>query len=158
MDKAIPEAFRVKIPLEPVPTARPRFTRSGKGHAYDPQSRQRRAFNKALLYCSSGMEGLPLYHGPLEIHLKFNITRPKSHFRTGRNSALVKNSAPAYPNRSDVDNYSKFVMDCLNEKIFTDDRQVVRLVAEKRFSLEPSTEIEVREISIEKGQNNGENT
>jgi len=146
--------YRAFIPLDPVPTARPRFTRTGKAHAYDKQSRKRRAFIKALAFCTPGE--LPFFEGPIQLNLTFNIARPKSHFRTGKNSDKLRDSAPPYPTKSDIDNYSKFVMDCLNGKLFKDDRQVVRLVAEKQFSPEPSTEIEIREVSIEKGQSNGE--
>ena len=138
--------WRVTIPLPPVATARPRFTRAGGVHAYDKQSRSRRAFGKALQCCSVGE--LLYFHGPLELILLFNIPRPRSHYGKGKNSRKVLGSAPTYPSKSDVDNYTKFVMDCLNKRLFEDDRQVVRLVAEKRFSKDPSTEIEIREISL----------
>lgn len=59
----------------------------------------------------------------------------------------MKAAAPDYPTRSDLDNYTKFVMDCLNKRLFREDRQVIFLSAEKRFSQRASEEIELREIS-----------
>ena len=90
----------------------------------------------------------PKLEGPVELNLMFHVARSKSHYGTGRNGDQVKQSAPAYPGRSDIDNYSKFVMDCLNKRAFEDDRQVVRLIAEKRFSKDPLIEIELKNVII----------
>lgn len=40
--------------------------------------------------------GFPL-RGPLEVTMAFYLKRPKSHFRTGRNAELLRDSAPPYP-------------------------------------------------------------
>lgn len=145
------EVFSVIVPRAPVAQARPRFTRWGKVHAYDKQNLKKKAFIKDLFYQAvQKYKSLPQFEGPVELKLRFNIARPPAHFGTGRNNSRVLPSAPEYPTKSDVDNYTKFVMDCLNTRLFKDDRQVVSLTAEKRFSQVPSTEIEAREISINK--------
>ena len=71
----------------------------------------------------------------LQITLTFRIKRPRVHFVNSKpGPGRLKPSAPGrlYNNiRSDVDNLAKFVLDSLNELLYEDDRQVVKLCAVK---------------------------
>lgn len=40
---------------------------------------------------------LPPITGPLELEMVFYLARPKSHYRTGRNAHILRDSAPSYP-------------------------------------------------------------
>ena len=83
---------------------------------------------------------------PLQVILKFFIQRPKSHFvGSDRQKGNLKPKSPVYHTQTpDVDNLSKFTLDCLKKIIFSDDRVVIKLVAEKFWtSGESYTEINV---------------
>jgi Holliday junction resolvase RusA-like endonuclease len=69
------------------------------------------------------------------VRLRFWLTRPASHYGTGRNKAVVKPSAPRRPaGRPDVDKLARAVLDGLTMGgAFTDDSQVVELQASKWY-------------------------
>ncbi|MFG3709506.1 RusA family crossover junction endodeoxyribonuclease [Micromonospora sp. NPDC047730] len=46
--------------------------------------------------CGGLLPGYPL-DGPLFVRMVFTFVRPKSHYRTGRNAHLLRDSAPAQP-------------------------------------------------------------
>ena len=71
---------------------------------------------------------------PLRVKIKFFIKRPKSHFKKTRGTTWneLKQDAPKVP-RGDVDNYGKFVLDCLNKTLYYDDNQVVKVTLEKMY-------------------------
>ena len=48
--------------------------------------------------------------------------------------------------RPDIDNYIKFVMDCLNGLVYKDDSQVVDIYSNKLYATNPQTIIIIKEI------------
>ena len=74
--------------------------------------------------------------GAFAVKLSFFLPRPKSHFRSGKFSHLLKESAPKYCTcRSDVDNLSKLVLDVLSKiNYWVDDSQVTLLYATKAWA------------------------
>ena len=87
------------------------------------------------------VEGLP-YPGPVEVHLRFLVTKPKT----------TKLLAPS----PDIDNYAKAVLDCLQGSkkdgpgIIEDDKQVIKLTAEKSWTEEESwIQIRLRSLPLE---------
>lgn len=74
--------------------------------------------------------------GPVMVHVVAVFARPKSHYRTGKNAHLLKDSAPATPTTrsvGDIDKLARAVLDALTGVVFMDDSQVVALVAAKRW-------------------------
>lgn len=137
--------IEIKIPGNPISKKRPRFFRRGKNiGTYNAQETEE---GMAALMIKSQWTGCPLA-GAVAVGMRFFVKRPKGHFGTGRNSVLLKPSAPEFPvqERQDVDNMAKFYLDCMNGIVFGDDRQVVSLSAEKRYG-EPKTEIIVDEMA-----------
>lgn len=65
----------------------------------------------------------------------FTITRPASHYRTGRHSHLIRETAPTYPTtRPDLDKLIRSTMDALTDAgVIPDDSQVVDIHAYKAF-------------------------
>ena len=66
----------------------------------------------------------------------FLLPRPKSHYRTGRFAHLLKDNAPAYPDRyPDLDKLCRSTLDALRMGgAFKDDAQVVKLDAYKVYA------------------------
>jgi len=50
------------------------------------------------------------------------------------------------PGKPDLDNVAKAVLDAGNGVIYQDDKQVIRLVIEKRFAFDPRVEVYVHEV------------
>lgn len=69
--------------------------------------------------------------GALHLTLIFHIPRPKNHYGTGRNAAVLRADAPKkHTGKPDVDNLAKAVMDALLG-VWGDDCQVDRLYVAK---------------------------
>jgi len=117
---------------EPVPLTRHRLAQSGAfARMYNPSAVLQMSFAKA---CSSVMPHKP-FEGPLRAHLVFYFQRPKSHYRTGKYSHLLKPGAPTYHcGRKDLDNLVKFVLDALNAKVYVDDSQIVEIRSAKLYT------------------------
>ena len=73
--------------------------------------------------------------GPLRVSINFLFQRPKSHYRTGRYSQDLKDSAPMFHTaKPDRDNLEKAVLDILTQIGFwRDDAQVVAGEVLKRY-------------------------
>lgn len=72
-----------------------------------------------------------VYHGalidsPLQVVMRFERPRPKSHYGTGRNSGRLKDSAPDFPTaRPDLLKLARAVEDALTGVVWRDDSQIV---------------------------------
>lgn len=83
---------------------------------------------------------------PVIVYLGFAVGYKKSHYRTGRNSHLLKDSAPAFPGQ-DVDNLIKGALDVMggNVKVpgitLRNDSLVTDVVASKRYVDGPGSTI-----------------
>jgi hypothetical protein len=67
------------------------------------------------------------------VTLHFLFPRPHSHFHRGTDD--LKADAPRHVgNVPDIDNLVKFVLDAINGLVFKDDKQVVELHSEKRYT------------------------
>lgn len=89
-----------------------------------------------------------LLAGPVSVRLDFYLPRPKGHFGSGRNAAVLRPSAPLYPAvKPDIDKLVRACLDALTGMAFRDDSQVVSLHARKLFAdgRHPGVHIEVEE-------------
>jgi crossover junction endodeoxyribonuclease RusA len=93
-----------------------------------------------------GLRGGPLT-GPIQVTITFRLSRPKSHYRTGRNADLLKPSAPIAPDgKPDLDKLVRAVLDGLTEGgAWLDDAQVTQLSAVKRYGL-PGCQIGIERV------------
>lgn len=90
----------------------------------------------------------PLLRGEaIAVTVRFFTQRPSGHYGTGRNAGLLKDSAPTRPaKRPDVDKWVRHLLDAMTGVVYTDDGQVVSLLATKEYaegSTPPRTEVEV---------------
>ena len=117
----------MKITIPGNPTRQKRARSKNGQRPYDPQKKEKADFVRMVMGQISLDEriekGKPVY-----MEFSFYLPRPKHHYRTGKFSHLLKASAPTLPctsSTADLDNYVKFVKDCLNGLAYHDDCQVV---------------------------------
>lgn len=75
---------------------------------------------------------------PIGVEITSTFARPADHYGTGRNAAVLKDSAPPSPtNRhtADVDKLARLVLDALvDARLIVDDSQVVEVVSRKAWA------------------------
>ena len=73
----------------------------------------------------------------------FSMPRPKSHYRTGKYSHLLKKNAPMQCiTKPDIDNLVKFYLDAMTGSFWRDDAYVCTIEASKIYSKDGIIEIE----------------
>jgi Holliday junction resolvase RusA-like endonuclease len=135
----------IMIPGEPVSKNRPRFARIGKGvRTYSDQEDEQSLWVMEARKQTRRLNRF--FDGAVEIRVRFWIKRPAGHYGSGKNAEILRPSALVVPEKkSDLDNYEKFMLDCLNHcHIWKDDSYVVGIDSKKRFAdngTKPRTEI-----------------
>jgi len=120
----------------PKPTARPRASsRHGKAFIYNPDSKAMKEW-KLQIDASMSRHANKGLEGAMKVTLEFYLPRPKSHFRAGKYSHLLKADAPdAESIRADVDNLAKAVLDRMTASGYiNDDRQITELTVTKEWN------------------------
>lgn len=120
--------YEKRINFEPVSLKRHRHRMTGG--TYDPSKKDKDDFIKMI-------DDMPTEKmtNPIKCNLYFYCKRPKSHYKTGKNSHLLKDTAPKYnTNNKDLDNMVKFILDALNDKLYIDDCQIVEINCKKMYS------------------------
>jgi Holliday junction resolvase RusA-like endonuclease len=88
-----------------------------------------------------------LLRGPLLVRCTFCIERPKGHYRTGKNSHLLKDSAPAYPlSKPDATKLFRSTEDALTGVIWKDDAQIVVQIIKKVYDGEPGAALVIESL------------
>ncbi len=107
------------------PTA---FARSGgNGSIRFTPKKQRDFMALVRLAAASAMDGQPPFLGAVELTIRASYIPPSSWPKKKRDAAHWRTSKP------DADNLAKIVADAMNEIVFADDSQVVRLSVEKLY-------------------------
>lgn len=129
---------------EPTAQKRHRHTSRGKfTRTYDPSASDKADF---LSIVQNKAPQTPI-DGPVKIEIFAYFSRPKSHFRTGKNSHILKDDAPKWHTaRPDCDNLAKFIFDALNKVYWRDDSCICDQKVIKRYSDKPRTEIFIWKI------------
>jgi Holliday junction resolvase RusA-like endonuclease len=128
---------KFEIKGDPVPWQ----THKGYGkYSYNPRYKEREAVQWQL---KSQYQG-HLLGGPLQITYTYHIDIPKN---TSKKERIRMGEGLLRPTkRPDLDNYNKFLNDCLNKVVIVDDSLIVKLVSEKYYSDNPRVEIEISEV------------
>jgi Holliday junction resolvase RusA-like endonuclease len=144
----------IRVVGQPVGKGRARFVRA-TGRAYTPTNTQNAEGTIQQAWKDAGH---PKLFGPLSVDISAFMRRPKDHYGSGRNAAVVVRSAPTWPTaRPDIDNLTKTVLDALNGVAWADDSQIVMVNCMKRYvnqlgHHEPGWEIVVESLNgIEPG-------
>lgn len=86
--------------------------------------------------------------GPVALHVSFVFARPKSHYRTGRNSNILKDTAPAYHiQKPDRTKLLRCIEDPFTGVLWTDDSQVIDGNVTKQWGEVDSAHVTVVRIS-----------
>ena len=113
---------------------------------YDPSRKDKKQF---YLLAAQYKPDVPITKA-IRLGVVFYFNRPKSHYRTGKFSYLLKDDAPTYHTKTpDVDNLAKFVADSFNTYFYKDDSQIIEMKAEKYYvsqGEQARTEVMIDEI------------
>ena len=118
------------------PKAQPRvkaFSRGGKAGVYTPSTADEwRRTVKAGLARHTGKK----LTGAFEVEIDFFIDRPRSHYRQGKYSHILKADVPKFHTKKpDADNLVKLILDVLSKiEYWDDDSSVVSLRVTKQYS------------------------
>lgn len=75
-----------------------------------------------------------LLQGALSLSMEFRLLRPKGHYGSGRNAAVLKPSSPAFPTvKPDLTKLVRSTEDALTGILWRDDTQVVSGVYKKLY-------------------------
>jgi Holliday junction resolvase RusA-like endonuclease len=83
--------------------------------------------------------------GPVRILARFYFPRPKNHYRTGKHSGTLKDTAPVYVSTTpDLDKCCRAIGDSLTGVLLRDDSQIVHWDALKLYGSPARAEITIR--------------
>lgn len=136
--------FERTIPFEPVSLKRHRHRLTGG--TYDPSKKDKDTFVEMIpdFPCDEKMTR------PIRCMLDFYCKRPKHHYKTGKNAHILKDTSPQYNiNNKDLDNMVKFVLDALNDKLYTDDSLIIDLHCRKLYSTEKEGYIYAKFVEVD---------
>jgi Holliday junction resolvase RusA-like endonuclease len=121
-----------KIPGDPIPKGRPRTQRPGAIARRPYTPRRTVDFEARVKDCAAAFQ-IQKIVGPVELLIIARWAWPQSYRRKRTKLREAFKSTGA-----DADNVAKAIQDALNGIAFEDDRQVARLVVEKRFTAQDS--------------------
>lgn len=138
------EQIKLVILGEPTAQKRHRHTSRGKFvRTYDPSQSDKQDF---LSIVQKQAPKSPI-EGPIKITIACFFSRPKSHYRSGKNAHLLKDNHPKWhTTKPDGDNLLKFVKDALNKVYWRDDSLICDERVVKLYSDKPRTEIYINKI------------
>ena len=138
----------IQITVLGEPTAQKRhrhFKRGSHVQTYDPSKEKKQDF---LWIAQQSAPEEPISH-PVHLQVGLFFGRPKSHYGTGKNSNVLKPSAPTlHTQKPDIDNIAKFLMDAMNKVFWKDDSVICSLTVKKRYDFVPRIEILITEALV----------
>ena len=118
----------IKFEIPPRPKARPRFS---NGRAYTPKLTNEYEKTIAEEYL---LKGLKKHLGAISVFITFNYRIAQTRIKTLRHGDICTEKA-------DIDNLCKAILDGLNGVAFLDDKQVYKIVAEKKWADSNSVDV-----------------
>lgn len=96
----------------------------------------------------TAMWGKPLMSGALKVEMRFIFPRPKSHYRTGKFSGVLKDNAPYWKTTMpDLLKITRSTEDAMKGVVYVDDSLIVREILIKAYtSKTPGAHIKVETI------------
>jgi len=134
------------VPGDPAPQGSKRYLGDGRMVESSTRVASWRADIRAVAESVMKPRHEALWAVPVAVELDFYLSRPKSHFGTGRNAQKIKESAPNWPGRPDVDKLARAVLDALTGLVIADDSTVVELRASKSYGRRPGVNVLIEEM------------
>jgi len=128
----------IKFEIPPRPKGRPRFA---NGHAYTPNATKIYEDSMAQEYL---LKNGKKYLGPVSLFITFNYKIPNSRIKELKHGQVCTEKA-------DLDNLIKIVGDSLNGIAYLDDKQVYKIVAEKKWADSNSVDVMIFEREEDNG-------
>jgi len=130
----------LKLKVKPLSQKRHKARRAGNRiFIYDPSSKDKVEFKKQ---CYGFVPKFPL-EGAISVSMVFTMPRPKSHYRSGKYSHILKDNAPmVHVSKPDIDNLIKFYLDAMTGSFWKDDCTICTIEASKIYNEECMVEIE----------------
>lgn len=131
------------VPGQPYGKGRPRASsRGGFVRMYTPAATL--AYEAEIARLAAIAKGdWPVMATPMSLRVIAHHAIPASWSKRKQQQALQGQVIPGKP---DLDNVAKAVLDALNGVVYEDDKQVIKLVAEKQYSFDPRVEVYVHEV------------
>lgn len=110
-----------------------------------------KAWRQAVIDAAESQHACQWLHGPVQLSITFWIRRPKSHYGTGKNAAVLRGTAPNHPAKApDLSKLVRATEDALTAcGVWQDDAQVVSCDAAKAWcgnGQAPGAVITIREV------------
>lgn len=134
------------IPGKPVGKGRPRariMTANGKQFVHLYTDKETVDTEKVVAQLARLVMGpRNPFSGPLVMELLVHHPIPASWSKKDRQAAL--DGETACMAKPDLDNVVKLVLDALNKIVYTDDKQVVGILARKQYGMDPRVEVKIK--------------
>lgn len=149
------DSFEIKFSIngKPIPYAR---ARAGRNGFYNPKAKEEQKYKNEFKHqlTQESYDRLKelmkdeesLYF--VEVYGDFYVPIPKSDSKSLKELKLNQIIRPIIRN-GDIDNYMKLVLDALHDVVYTDDKRVTSIKANKYYSDNPRSEITVKINVIE---------
>lgn len=119
---------------DPLPLNRARVNWNTRS-VFDSQKKEKL---KARITLEGQREDKPILEGPLKVNVVFYLSIAKKRER------FIKEDTP-HAQKPDLDNLIKYISDVMNDIIFKDDCLITDIVASKKYSKFPRTEITIED-------------
>ena len=133
-----------EIEITPVAKGRPRYAKRGNFvQTYTP-TKTRKYEDLISEYAAQAMGSSEPLETPLWVNLMFAMPIPKSTPKKLLEGYL--NGSIHHTKKPDVDNLAKAILDAMNNVVYLDDSQIVRLTMSKKYSKLGCIEVTVQEV------------
>ena len=128
------------------------FAVRGKGGAFraivTDDNRRSRPWMSLVADAAAQAWDAPPLACAVSVSIEFRMPRPKSHYRTGKNSDRLRDDAPcAHAQTPDIDKLVRCLIDGISGIVFADDRQVYEIRACKVWSDRPGAWVQVNPLN-----------
>ena len=119
-------------------------TRNAYGTMYEANRNLKPWRAHAITQLRAAWAGEPITHG-VHVTARFVYARPKSHYRTGRNSHLLRDDAPAFKTSApDLDKLQRALGDALTQAgVLRDDALIASWAPVKLYGPTPLVELTI---------------
>lgn len=139
------KTIQFTIPGEPRGKGRPRFRKQNGCNYVKPYTPEETAnYENLIKVMYANTVGNAKLEGPLMVIIVAYFAIPQSKSKRVKEEMRSGEVLPTV--KFDVDNITKVVLDALNKIAFDDDKQVTRLVVDKRYSDIPEVRVSITEL------------